>query len=223
MAKRAASICSNKELLIIELAYIEKVFIDINNYPPNLVHKIISTEKEKYGEIVITNSATNANPANNVKYVVSLCLPYNGSKGEHLINKLRKDLNNKLPKSINTQIVYKATKLQSKFQVKDKIHFNNKHNITYLGTCDCGHRYIGQTKCRCQKRIIEHNKSDKQSHLLKHSNTTKHRRVWLPDFKILGSGYSSDFKRKISESLYIKQYKPEINIQKDAYKLKLFN
>ena len=41
--------------------------------------------------------------------------------------------------------------------------------------------------------------------------------VWLDDFKILGSGYSSDFKRKISEALYIKELRPELSIQKDSY------
>ena len=48
-------------------------------------------------------------------------------------------------------------------------------------------------------------------------------RVWLKDFKIIGSGYKSDFKRRISESLHIKKLKPDLNIQKDAYKLSLFN
>ena len=67
-----------------------------------------------------------------------------------------------------------------------------------------------------------HNKKDKNSHLLKHAKSKKHKRVSLPDFKILNSGYTTDFKRKISESLYIKKHKPEINIQKDAYILKLF-
>ena len=33
----------------------------------------------------------------------------------------------------------------------------------------------------------------------------------------------SDFKRKISESLFIKQLKPDLNKQKDAFKLKLYN
>ena len=33
----------------------------------------------------------------------------------------------------------------------------------------------------------------------------------------------SDFKRKISESLFIKQLKPDLNKQKDAFKLTLYN
>ena len=225
MTKRAAMICSEEILFLKELTYIGKVFIDINNYPPKLVQEIIANQKEEYkinNTTTITDNEINQ-PKKEVS-VISLCLPYNGKKGENLINKLKKNLKHKLPDNVKTQITYKATKLQSKFRVKDEISFENKHNITYLATCQkCGQRYIGQTRCRCKKRVIEHNRADKESHLLKHANEKRHKRVWLSDFKILGSGYSSNFKRKISESLYIKRYNPEINVQKDAYKLKLFN
>ena len=45
----------------------------------------------------------------------------------------------------------------------------------------------------------------------------------MKNVKILGRGYKSDFKRRISESLFIKQLKPDLNKQKDAFKLKLYN
>ena len=80
-----------------------------------------------------------------------------------------------------------------------------------------------QTKQRIIKRTLDHNNRDKVSHVLAHSKTTKHRRVCMKDVKILGKGYKSDFKRKISESLFIKELKPDLNKQKDAFKLKLFN
>ena len=73
------------------------------------------------------------------------------------------------------------------------------------------------------KRTLDHNSRDKASHVLAHSKKTKHRRVYMENLKILGRGYKSDFKRKISESLFIKELKPDLNKQKDAFKLKLFN
>ena len=100
------------------------------------------------------------------------------------------------------------------------------HNVVYHGKChnkSCRSHYGGQTKCRVEKRVIQHNRTDKNSHLLKHANETGHGRVWLNDFKILGSGYTSDFKRKISESLFINELKPDLNVQKTAFKLSLFN
>ena len=36
-------------------------------------------------------------------------------------------------------------------------------------------------------------------------------------------GYKSDFRKKISEALHIKELKPDLNVQKDAYRLKVFN
>ena len=72
-------------------------------------------------------------------------------------------------------------------------------------------------------RATDHNRRDQQSHLLKHARETKHRRVWMKDFKVIGKGYKSKFKRKISEALFIKGKDPDLNVQKDAYRLSLFN
>ena len=42
--------------------------------------------------------------------------------------------------------------------------------------------------------------------------------------KVIDSGYHSNrFKRKISETLYIKHYKPMLNTQEQPLPLKLFN
>ena len=41
--------------------------------------------------------------------------------------------------------------------------------------------------------------------------------------KIIGKGYRTNFKRFISEALFIKELKPDLNVQKEAYKVKLFN
>ena len=87
----------------------------------------------------------------------------------------------------------------------------------------CTANYVGETKRRILPRTSEHNSKDKKSHVLIHSKKTKHRRVFLQNVKILGSGYRTNFRRKISEALYIKELKPDLNVQKEAYKLKLFN
>ena len=73
------------------------------------------------------------------------------------------------------------------------------------------------------KRTLQHNSKDNASHILQHSKKTKHRRVTLKDVKILGKGYKSNFKRRISEALFVKELKPDLNKQKDAFKLKLYN
>ena len=43
------------------------------------------------------------------------------------------------------------------------------------------------------------------------------------EFTIVGRNYTDRLKRRIAESLFIKEKKPSLNVQVDAYKLKLFN
>ena len=64
---------------------------------------------------------------------------------------------------------------------------------------------------------------DKKSHIFRHTQRTKHKKVNTHAFKIIGKGYRSNFARKISESLFIKKLKPDLNVQKESYKLLLFN
>ena len=121
---------------------------------------------------------------------------------------------------------YKSKKLGSCFSIKDRTKFEHMHNVVYHGKCPnkkCPSHYSGQTKCRIGKRAEQHQNSDKKSHLLQHAVKTKHRRIRLQDFRIIGKGFNTDFKRKICESLHIKKLKPDLNIQKDSYKLSLFN
>ena len=53
--------------------------------------------------------------------------------------------------------------------------------------------------------------------------SASHNRVWLDDFEIIGKGFKSSFKRQISEALHIKEKAPDLNIQKDAYRLSLYS
>ena len=121
------------------------------------------------------------------------------------------------------QIIYTTKKLGSKFPIKDKTKQEHAHNIIYHAKCpnsNCNSHYVGQTNCRLQKRVIQHNKQDKKSHLFIHANNEKHNRVWMDDFKILGRGYKSNFKRKISEALHIKEKNPDLNVQKTCVQAK---
>lgn len=81
---------------------------------------------------------------------------------------------------------------------------------------------MGETDRRSIERIIDHNKRDKKSHLLKHAQNEKHTHVWEQDFKILGSNYQSNIKRKISESLFIRQLKPSLNKKEKSFPLHLY-
>ena len=234
LVKRAFMVSSTEVALDGELIHLKKIFAAVNQYPEKLIERIISNEKEIHSRNITKEQNNQHNNQDTEeeeepkKETITLNLPYAGDQGENIMRKLKKDISNSVRKngnSIKIRIVYNAKRLSSKFAVKDKTRLKHLHNVVYHTKCPnkkCKSRYIGQTKCRVGKRTIEHNRTDKKSHVLKHSKKSKHRRIWLDDVEILGQGYQSDFKRKISESLFIRTLKPDLNVQKDAFKLSLF-
>ena len=49
----------------------------------------------------------------------------------------------------------------------------------------------------------DHNNKDNNSYFLKNTPENSRIHIWEKDFQILGNIYQSNFKRKISESLFI--------------------
>ena len=228
LVTRALYISSTKNALEKEMSHLKKVFLEYNNFPRKLIESTIERESNKFHASDESQDVVEENADENVDEI-TLSLPYAGIKGEQIMGKLRKDIRNIDPASKSkgkVRIVYTARRLSTKFPVKDKTPSEHLHNVVYHATCPnkkCSSQYTGETNCRLQKRVIQHNKKDEKSHILIHSKKTKHRRVWMKDFKILGNGYSSKYKRKISEALFIKRLKPDLNIQKEALKLFLYN
>ena len=234
LIRRAFLISSKAETLESELSHLTDTFCDKNDYPRKLVEEIIKNERQsqqaKNRQNVEENSEEDEEVVEEEKpAVVSLNLPYAGDKGEKLVTNLRKYISkvvNKEKKVVTMNAVYKAKRLGSNFNIKDKISFEHQHNVVYHAKCPnkrCTSHYTGETRCRIGKRGDQHKGKDKKSHIFRHGQKTKHKKVDLKDFKILGKGYRSNFTRKISEALFIKKLKPDLNVQKESYKLMLFN
>ena len=81
--------------------------------------------------------------------------------------------------------------------------------------------YIGETKVRHETRMHQHAYTDKQSAIYKHSREENYA-VDPSNFQILAKGYQNWKDRKICEALFVKDYKPFLNKQKDSHKLELF-
>ena len=96
----------------------------------------------------------------------------------------------------------------TKYPTKDQ----HKYDHVYYSKClepTYNEDYLVKTGRRITERSADHCDKDKQSHLLRHLLNNNHKTVDLKDFKITDSSYHNNkFKRKISEALYIKQYKP---------------
>ena len=232
LIKRAFLVSSTNAALEEEITHLENVFCHYNDYPPKLVRNLIKTERENQKKQVEGNNVDteeNQQEKEEEKISLTINLPYAGTKGQQIMSKVRKyvnQANSRSKKNVQVSTTFKSRKLGTCFAVKDKTKFEHIHNVVYHATCPnkkCKSHYTGQTKCRIAKRGHEHRETDKKSHLFQHAKKTKHRKISLEDFKIIGKNYKTNFKRRISESIHIKKLKPDLNIQKDAYKLSLFN
>ena len=83
--------------------------------------------------------------------------------------------------------------------------------------------YTGETKVRLGKRMKEHQRGDKNSAIVLDFQEKNLPPPSPSEFTILGRNYNNRIKRRIAESLIIKEKKSNLNVQVDAYKLKLFN
>ena len=72
------------------------------------------------------------------------------------------------------------------------------------------------------ERVKNHNGRNHLSYLVNHPRETGYLPVDTANFKIIGSGYRNNARRrKIAEALLVK--KPTLNIQEKSVPLKLFN
>ena len=74
------------------------------------------------------------------------------------------------------------------------------------------------------ERVKNRNGRNHLSYLVNHPGETGYLPVDTANFKIIGSGYRNNARRrKIAEALLVKKLKPKLNIQEKSVPLKLFN
>ena len=78
LVKRSIIICSDQQLLQIELDHLRKVFVEINDYPSKTVENIIKNELEKEN-VDITNEPQ-TNTTGHWKTKLQLFLPFSGKQ-----------------------------------------------------------------------------------------------------------------------------------------------
>ena len=109
--------------------------------------------------------------------------------------------------------------------MKDQTKFEHKNDIIYHGKCpveECLDNYNDETKRRMSERISDHNGRDISSYLLKHAIESGHRHITGEHFKIINNGFRNNtLKKRIAESLLIKEKTPTLNKQEQLLQLKL--
>ena len=220
LVKRTKTVCSTSVLLHQEIEHLKAIFTEINEYPIKTANTIINQELHRSQRIqntIINNEGIKK---------VQIMLPYNGKQGNKFLSKMKKHLNKSLPTEVKTIVTYQSKKLETKFQLKYKTRFNQQNNLVYYSKCPnktSNENYVGETDRRIEERIMDNNKRDKNSHLLKHSRERNRQHACENDVKVLGNNYRSNFKREISEVLFIEQLKPSLNVKEKSIQLQLFN
>ena len=154
-----------------------------------------------------------------------LILPYKGEVGEITLKSLRNTLKSVIPANNTYKIIYTGPKLASKFNIKDKISKEHKHDLIYKAQCpigdlNCDDSYIGGIGRRVSERIIDRSGRDDKSHLLEDAEKIGPENVNIDHFEILSNGYKNNkFKRKLAEVLHIKHDRPTLNVQVSAIKV----
>ena len=112
---------------------------------------------------------------------------------------------------VKIQTCYTGRRLSSLFWIKDSTKKEHEHDIVHHVNCpekSCEDSYISKSGRWLVERVKDHNSRDTKFHVLKHSIHKRHTKVELNEFKIIGWNYKNKWKRKVSEMLLIKQYRP---------------
>ena len=106
-----------------------------NGYPLSTIKQLMKEieERQKQKEVTQINMTEQRNLQE--QKVHSLLLPFAGPKGKTIVKNLNKTLKNVLPSNVKTRITYTGQKLNSRFQIKDKINEKHKHDLPYYTKC----------------------------------------------------------------------------------------
>ena len=150
-----------------------------------------------------------------------IVMPYAGARGENIMKKITR----KLPENVQPKVKNKGTKLSSFFSAKDKLDDHHCSNIVYYyqRNDDENVDYRGETKVRFGKRFKQHQCGDKGSSIVLDFKANNLAPPSPTEFTILAKNYNNRLKRRIAESLCIKDKKSSSNVQVqvDSYKLEL--
>ena len=96
-----------------------------------------------------------------------------------------------LPEQEEVALVFTGTKLDTKFNIKDKTSKEHQRDLTYSVVCpdaNCSEEYNGETGRRLIERVHEHSGKDVSFHVFKHLIETDHPTVTTDDFRVLKTG-----------------------------------
>ena len=231
LVQRAFTICSDEHEVEKEIQYLKKIFAKVNGYPAKVIENTVAKVRSKNAQPPVDVDAQVESQQDEAEVQrPHMSLPYGGDKGNTVIRRFKRVLENILPDTVKPEISVKGRKIASSFNVKDKIDERHMSGFIYEFNCNrkstCKDDYIGETNRRKEIRTHEHGYTDKSSAIFQHCKTKKHAKAKDKNFSILARNYPHWRRRKICESMFIRDKNPSLNKQGDkhrqAYKLHLF-
>ena len=228
--------CSTDELFIESLSELREVYAR-NSYPKALIESKI---KNFMSQISKQTEKTPREP-----FTWTVCLEYTSPLIESNIYELSRKIKQLIPE-FRLNIAFRAVKLRKlfSFHAKPTVEHFDKCNLIYEFPCTCEDSYIGETGRTLLVRIKEHHNTA-CSNICAHINTCeiykkdvknfvkenkqtftnpqKARLSFFKDrFKIIGTGFKSDYDREKTEAYLIRTKMPKINDQYDHKLFQLF-
>ena len=216
LVTRAFDIFSTDEYWKEEIENIQKVSHHRNNYPLWVINNVIDNAEKM--------SSANENDSSSNRKINRLMLPYQGDKGSNLLKSMKRYASKLLPEHTKLEIILTGKKRNSCLSIKDKTKFEHEHDLVYYVNCtepSCSANYVGETSRRITERIKDHSGRDHALHMVKDNIKTSYSDINTPDFKIIDISFSNNKrKRKIIESLRIKDLRPTLHVQEKSIPLK---
>ena len=118
--------CATEKHLKEEFKHNRQTFNEIDNYPHWVITKVFKEIKDMTppGKEIQVREDENTS----IKYHL-LALPYQGEKGIHIVNSMKRCVNKILPEHVKVQTAFSRKRLSSCFKTKDRTKFEHQHDI----------------------------------------------------------------------------------------------
>ena len=212
MLHRAYALSSTTKAFNEECAKLRSIFSRLD-YPCSLIESVISnfvSRKPSVGTV-----ERNVDESN----IVRINLPFKDQVSANSVRRQLRDLSNKI--GLALQPVFVSKKLEQDLKPREaKPSIVNQRCVVYHFVCDlCDADYVGYTARHLFQRVAEHKNSSVGKHF--HEAHGLRDRLNESHFKILRK-CQGKLDCLVFEMLYIKKFKPNLNVQTDSIRAKLF-
>ena len=223
---------SNTENLESSLKILEDKFVN-NGYPRKLVQSKVKEVRDRNFEKKVREVDYEKEKKEHPEKFHTVCLNFTSERCIK-IEKFIKNFVRKLTPEFRINFAWKSISLNNVVlpRLKRKILEIDTSGVIYKFECDCKKSYIGETRRLLSTRASEHGQQNRKSEISDHIFKcksyekqfnveyllpgVKERKLFLlKHFSILSKGLQRYTDRTIMEALYIRMFKPGLNIQNE--------